>query len=479
VRDDIYSQRRPTKKELLQPSVNGFVPDLQLTFRKWFLMPLLNRPAAPNTHEPVNTNVLLVIAVAMAVIQLLGLYLWRRLGRVAPPTVASCASTLWCGRGGRHDAARQTALLVFRAAAVAWYSYRLIHFAEAGTLNGRPMPLRIKNSFFTVWNYELQGVLWAVAVCTSAIHRCATLPPATSQQPLSCGGSSRQPEPLAIAPGGVNPGGLLPDAAGPRRSRADRAGCAVAALHSLIFSVCLPSAVLVTIVLWTVLYPSDAAAGHSENELNFGSYNMHAINTALLLLDFGVSRLVVRPQQLYLTLAWACSYCVFAWVQHASTYFWPYFFLDLSGWGALAWCAAHLSIYLSIYQTIYLSINQSIYPSIYPSINLSIYPSIHLFIHPSINQSIYESINLTINLSIYPSIHLSIHISIYPSINQSISQSINLSIYLSISLSLSLSIRILEVPKAPSQVQVHPPLTPLCVLKQLSCQSARPAAFYS
>ena len=69
-----------------------------------------------------------------------------------------CASTIWCLRGGtaRYDHSRQVALLGFRLAVVAWYAFRLIQFFESGTLDGLRMPLRIKNSFFTIWNYELQ-----------------------------------------------------------------------------------------------------------------------------------------------------------------------------------------------------------------------------------------------------------------------------------------------------------------------------------
>jgi hypothetical protein len=120
-------------------------------------------------------------------------------------------------------------------------------------------------------------------------------------------------------------------------------------LQLLLFSTCLPSALLVSIVLWTILYPADAAQGHSTRELNFASYNQHAINTALLLIEFCVNRFVVPIQHLYLTLSWACTYVVFSWIQHSYTHTWPYFFLDLSGPSAIPWYAVLMLAYIVVF----------------------------------------------------------------------------------------------------------------------------------
>jgi hypothetical protein len=126
----------------------------------------------------------------------------------------------------------------------------------------------------------------------------------------------------------------------------------LASVMQLLFSTCLPSALLVSIVLWTILYPADAAKGHAERELNFVSYNQHAINAALLLVEGCVNRLVVPIRQLYLTLGWASAYVVFAWIQHSSTHVWPYFFLDLSGPQAIAWYAILMLAYIAVFMLV-------------------------------------------------------------------------------------------------------------------------------
>ena len=94
--------------------------------------------------------------------------------------------------------------------------------------------------FYTVWNYLLQAVFWFTATAASAAS-------------------------------------LLHSAVAPRRLRT--------AVH-LLLSICLPSAILVSVVLWGVLLPNDIRHGHPEREENFFSYNMHAVNTVCLLAEF-------------------------------------------------------------------------------------------------------------------------------------------------------------------------------------------------
>ena len=64
-------------------------------------------------------------------------------------------------------------------------------------------------------------------------------------------------------------------------------------LLPLLFSVCVPTSVLVTLVFWGVLVPGAAVAGAPmSNVLHFTSYNMHLVNTLLLLLEFAFDRLL-------------------------------------------------------------------------------------------------------------------------------------------------------------------------------------------
>lgn len=280
----------------------------------------------PGSHEAkVDTAVLVIISMVMAAVLSLSIYLRWRLGGITAPTIQTCAATLWCGLNGasRQIAIRPTLLLCFRTAVVAWMLYRLTTFFEEPTLSGLPVTLDWKLSFFTVWNYLLQFCYWVLSMSTSAIHLVGT---------------------RCRLPAGASFGGDI--------SRFLRASSGLASLQHALFSTCLPSALLVSIVLWTILYPADAAKGHAERELNFASYNQHAINTALLLLEFCVNRFVVPIQHLYLTLGWASSYVVFAWVQHFSTHRWPYFFLDLSGPPAIAWYAVLMLAYLVMFMLV-------------------------------------------------------------------------------------------------------------------------------
>eukprot|EP00967_Tisochrysis_lutea_P055069 scaffold69056_cov37-Tisochrysis_lutea.AAC.2 len=202
-------------------------------------------------------------------------------------------------------------------------TYRLTCFFEEPLISGKPVTPARKNSFFTVWNYELQIVLWIVALGSSLLYR--------QVQPQDVR-DIRQVE-------AVDWGPLFAEREGGASHvhRLNRLSSGVAWAHHLLLSVCLPSAVLVSIVLWTILYPADLAKGHGDRELNFASFNQHAINTALLLLDFSANQLLVTAQLLYLSLAWACAYVVFTWIEHIWTGIWPYFFLDLSGWMAIVW----------------------------------------------------------------------------------------------------------------------------------------------
>jgi len=124
---------------------------------------------------------------------------------------------------------------------------------------------------------------------------------------------------------------------------------ALCTLHHLLWSVCVPSALLVTIVLWGVLYPADKARGHQRNELNPASFEAHAINTLLLLLDGAANRLSVRAADFYLTLGWATAYVLYAWAQYAQSGFWPYFFLDLSSWAAVGWYSLLIALFAAVY----------------------------------------------------------------------------------------------------------------------------------
>ena len=203
---------------------------------------------------------------------------------------------------------KRAALFAFRFVMACWQSAVLVGLtvghAEDPSRAAHPNdPWWWQFLFFTVWNYMLQTVFWACAATASAAALC------------SAGGPS----------------------AGLR-----------CAMHSLL-SVCLPMALLVSIVLWSILFPVTLAHHKPSIDLNFYSYNMHALNTLMLLCEACVDRLLLQRAALGLLVAWVLLYAAAAFVQHAFTDWWPYFFLALDTWAALGWWAALGGVTLGVY----------------------------------------------------------------------------------------------------------------------------------
>lgn len=94
---------------------------------------------------------LAIIGCVMTATLVLSVYLRRRLGGVRAPTVQECVATLWCGpnSSSRPNASRQTLLLCFRTAVVAWMVYRVTFFFEEPTIDGQHVTVGFKLSYFT------------------------------------------------------------------------------------------------------------------------------------------------------------------------------------------------------------------------------------------------------------------------------------------------------------------------------------------
>jgi hypothetical protein len=204
------------------------------------------------------------------------------------PSTLSVTGTV-CGKG------QSCALLAFRVAVALWQAGIVIVFFAH---KGRGWQLL----FYTLWNYLLQTIFWILAAATSAIAWWRTA------------------EPPAML----------------RR------------MTHLLLSICMPSSILVSIVLWGVLLPNSLAHG-STAELNYWSYNMHAINTFLLLVECCTNRLLLHPATLGLIFAWVLLYSAFCWIQHSVTGFWPYFFMSMSSWSALGWYPALIVLHFLVY----------------------------------------------------------------------------------------------------------------------------------
>ena len=217
-------------------------------------------------------------------------------GRV--PTVEAVA-------GSGHHSSRSALLCGFRLAVFGWQLTIMVSYIVHKAFSEHNPQWPRMFAFFTIWNYLLQTAWWGLASMASftAIW--------------SLGGPS-----LRL-----------------RR-----------VVHALL-SVCAPAAILVSVVLWCVLLPVDArhVPSLAHRELNVFSYNMHAVNTLCLLIECALNRMLLHPAALPLLLCWVCLYMAVCWLQQAYTGFWPYFFMDLSSWWAVAWYALLLLLHVAAF----------------------------------------------------------------------------------------------------------------------------------
>ena len=252
--------------------------------------------APDDSAKPAVRAAIAVLWSLMVLVTLRILWTSRRL-LCAPPSLLAASGTRWCKAGGARRHNRQRAFLFAYRFLVALYQLAVLSALIFGSYH--PDALAKKHPafqflFFTVWNYILQTIFWVVAAATSAAALCSASGPSAL---LRC------------------------------------------ATHSLL-SVCLPMSLLVSVVLWTVLFPDAIRKHRPEVDLNFFSYSMHALNTLLLFFEFFLDRMLLQRAALGLLLSWALLYAAFSWVQNAFTGLWPYFFLRLDSWAALPWYAA-------------------------------------------------------------------------------------------------------------------------------------------
>ena len=176
-------------------------------------------------------------------------------------------------------------LLLWLRASVAAYCAGLLVWSVA--VNG-PDCLR----FFTFWNFILLTLFFALGavLSTPQCRRAAALSPSRTHE-------------------------------------------AAAAGHALLLEIELPVALLIGLMVWFVLLPADpdAPADLDEKYFNLGSLTMHAANSVLLAIEFGLDGLTVHASSFGLVLAWCCTFALFTGLDSAVTGSPPiYFFLDLT-----------------------------------------------------------------------------------------------------------------------------------------------------
>ncbi|KAL1530933.1 hypothetical protein AB1Y20_001824 [Prymnesium parvum] len=183
-----------------------------------------------------------------------------------------------------HPAVRPAHLLAYRATVLALTASLLLH----SSLAAGPSCLR----FFTVWNFIALVACFALGTALSCAHVCA---------PAHC----------AHAPSAAH--------------------ALAAAAHHLLLEIELPMSAMIAAVVWLVLYPYD-----QDNHLtlleytNLTSLSMHGLNVCVLLLEFALDALDVRPEHVGLFTAWGMLYALFNGTQALWTHDTVYFFMDLT-----------------------------------------------------------------------------------------------------------------------------------------------------
>lgn len=112
----------------------------------------------------------------------------------------------------------------------------------------------------------------------------------------------------------------------------------------LVLDVCLATSILISVVVWTILYPYAVKMHYPEKILNWISYCQHAFNLVFLQVDFLGTRHTVSFHALPLLIAWPSMYSIFTWFLHGTVAkgFWPYPFMVVNTPYAPLWYAGLL-----------------------------------------------------------------------------------------------------------------------------------------
>eukprot|EP00966_Prymnesium_polylepis_P139524 3223913-Prymnesium_polylepis.1 len=144
----------------------------------------------------------------------------RRPAGAAHQPFITVAGTVWCtGASGPLNQRRQRMLFAWRSFAFLWAVGVLAHMYA--TVSARRLPWKLM--YYTIWNYHLQLVYWGAAAAASG---CWLL--------------------RARHGGGADDGGAC---------------CGLQQLVGGLSAVCTPASVLVSILLWGVLFPHAARHG--------------------------------------------------------------------------------------------------------------------------------------------------------------------------------------------------------------------------
>eukprot|EP00446_Apocalathium_sp_SHHI-4_P065969 CAMPEP_0177519104 /NCGR_PEP_ID=MMETSP0369-20130122/46902_1 /TAXON_ID=447022 ORGANISM="Scrippsiella hangoei-like, Strain SHHI-4" /NCGR_SAMPLE_ID=MMETSP0369 /ASSEMBLY_ACC=CAM_ASM_000364 /LENGTH=234 /DNA_ID=CAMNT_0018998299 /DNA_START=90 /DNA_END=791 /DNA_ORIENTATION=+ len=183
--------------------------------------------------------------------------------------------------------------------------------------------------------------------------------------PSTCAAVARAP--ARATSSSATPGGRAPvEAAEARASWELRLG----RLNQVVFSTVAAAALMLDVTLWGVLYPVDHTPGH-PGELNFCSYNMHAVNLIWVVTELYLNNIQIRLNDLALALWWVLIYGIFTILRVALNpssrscltqsgpqcesdssrkyLVWPYFFMDTAKPLVLVWFLGLLVLFSLAY----------------------------------------------------------------------------------------------------------------------------------
>ncbi|GAB9469289.1 Threonine-trna ligase [Globisporangium polare] len=204
------------------------------------------------------------------------------------------------------------ALLYFRVVALAFYVVVQLYDLYRTRL--------LCLIFYTSWNFIAQGVYFGIAVARTLQTRKLQQGSRRGYAPLFDEGTSSTATAVSRHP---HRGWIRLE---------------------LALDVCLATSILISVVVWTILYPYAVKMHYPEKILNWVSYCQHALNLVFLQVDFLSTRHTVSFHALPLLIAWPSVYSVFTWLLHGTIAkgFWPYPFMEVNTPYAPLWYAGLL-----------------------------------------------------------------------------------------------------------------------------------------
>mmetsp|Transcript_117805 Transcript_117805/g.329885 ORF Transcript_117805/g.329885 Transcript_117805/m.329885 type:complete len:325 (+) Transcript_117805:1-975(+) len=217
-------------------------------------------------------------------------------------------------------------------------------------------------TFFTIWSFTLLAAYFLSAAGASAAHLRHKL---RARRPLSSRGAAEGDW--------VTQSSTVPAAAA--LAAGETRGSAWARFNQLLLTTVAASALMLDVVLWGLLLPTDPDKLKSA-ELNFDSYNMHGLNIVAVTVELALNAIPLRIYDLPTAVLWPVAFSAFTLLRVAADssirrclvenvgeicktsrdglhMVWPYFFMDTSKPFAAAWYAGMALLFVGAYSCLF------------------------------------------------------------------------------------------------------------------------------